>query len=67
VRWELEEMSGIVLRQFRVDRSHQHALDERAAKSSDAYQWVQTQAALLGKRRAIAASDQTTTGDEDRE
>jgi hypothetical protein len=40
---------------------------QRAAKSSDAYQWVQTQAALLGKRRAIAASDQTTTDDEDRE
>jgi hypothetical protein len=28
VHWELEEMSGTVLRQVRVDRSHQHALDE---------------------------------------
>jgi hypothetical protein len=28
VRWDLEELSGIALRQIRVDRSYQHALDE---------------------------------------
>ena len=28
VRWELEEFSGIALRQIRVDRGYQHALDE---------------------------------------
>jgi hypothetical protein len=28
VHWELEEMSGTVLCQVRVDRGHQHALDE---------------------------------------
>lgn len=28
VRWELEELSGIALRQVRVDRGYQHALDE---------------------------------------
>jgi hypothetical protein len=28
VRWELEELSGIALRQLRVDRGYQHALDE---------------------------------------
>jgi hypothetical protein len=38
---------------------------QRAAKSSDAYLWSQTQAALLGKRRAVASSDQAP--DDDRE
>jgi len=28
VRWELEEFSGIALRQIRVDRGYQYALDE---------------------------------------
>lgn len=28
VRWELAEFSGIALRQIRVDRGYQHALDE---------------------------------------
>jgi hypothetical protein len=28
VRWELEELSGIALRQVRVDRGYQYALDE---------------------------------------
>jgi hypothetical protein len=36
---------------------------ERTSKSPDAYLWAQTQAALLGKRRAIASA-QTTTSDE---
>ena len=31
----------------------------RAAKSSDAYMWAQTQAALLGKRRAVASGQMT--------
>lgn len=36
---------------------------ERTSKSPDAYLWTQTQAALLGKRRAIASA-QTMTSDE---
>jgi hypothetical protein len=40
---------------------------QRVAKSSDAYQWSQTQAALIEKRRAVANSDQATTPDDDRE
>jgi hypothetical protein len=28
VRWELEELSGVALRQVRVDRGYQYALDE---------------------------------------
>jgi hypothetical protein len=28
VSWELQEFSGIALRHMRVDREHQHALDE---------------------------------------
>jgi hypothetical protein len=28
VRWELQEISGMALRQVRVDREYQHALDE---------------------------------------
>lgn len=34
VRWELEEFSGIALRQVRVDRSYQHALDEARARAT---------------------------------
>jgi hypothetical protein len=36
---------------------------QRTSKSSEAYLWTQTQAALLGKRRAIADA-QTATSDE---
>jgi hypothetical protein len=28
VRWDLEEFSGVALRQVRVDRGYEHALDE---------------------------------------
>jgi hypothetical protein len=28
VRWKLQEISGMALRHFRVDREYQHALDE---------------------------------------
>jgi hypothetical protein len=34
VRWELEALSGIALRQVRVDRSYQHALDEARDRAS---------------------------------
>jgi hypothetical protein len=40
---------------------------QRAAKSSDAYQWSQTQAALIGKRRAVANNEQAMAPDDDRE
>src|SRR5271156_1482261 len=35
VRWELEEFSGIALRQVRVDRGYQHALDEARARATE--------------------------------
>lgn len=34
VRWELEEFSGIALRQVRVDRGYQHALDEARVRAT---------------------------------
>jgi hypothetical protein len=34
VRWELEEFSGIALRQVRVDREYQYALDEARDRSA---------------------------------
>jgi hypothetical protein len=34
IRWELEEFSGIALRQVRADRGHQYALDESRVRAS---------------------------------
>jgi hypothetical protein len=46
VRWELEEFSGGALRQVRVDRSYQHALDESRDRA--------TQFGILDDREEVA-------------
>ena len=47
VRWELEEFSGIALRQVRVDRSYQYALDEARDRA--------TQFGIVDEREEVVA------------
>jgi hypothetical protein len=47
VRWELEALSGIALRQVRVDRGYQHALDEARDRA--------TQFGIIDDREEVVA------------
>jgi hypothetical protein len=47
VRWELAEYSGIALRQVRVDRGYQHALDEGRHRA--------TQFGIVDEREEVVA------------
>ncbi|MGO9266572.1 MAG: hypothetical protein ACLQBA_17115 [Candidatus Binataceae bacterium] len=47
IRWELEEFSGIALRQVRVDRGYQHALDEARDRA--------TQFGIVDEREDVVA------------
>jgi len=47
IRWELQEFSGISLRQVRVDRLYQHALDEARARA--------TQFGIVDEREEVIA------------
>jgi hypothetical protein len=47
VRWELQEFSGIALRQVRVDRAFQHALDEARDRA--------TQFGIVDEREEVIA------------
>ncbi len=47
IRWELQEYSGIALRQVRVDRAFQHALDEARARA--------TQLGIVDEREEVVA------------
>jgi hypothetical protein len=47
IRWELQEFSGIALRQVRVDRGYQHALDEARNRA--------TQFGIVDEREEVVA------------
>jgi hypothetical protein len=52
VRWELAEYSGIALRQVRVDRGYQHALDRAAiGPPNSASPMNERRWSRIGKRR----------------
>lgn len=78
VRWELEELSGIALRQVRVDRGYQHALDEardRAARFGiiddreevvahwrDAHSWFAPPVIVMGNLLGTSVGDELLVG-----
>ncbi len=47
IRWELDEFSGVALRQVRVDRGYQHALDEARDRA--------TQFGIIDDREEVVA------------
>jgi hypothetical protein len=78
VRWELEELSGIALRQVRVDRAYQHALDEARDRATqfgivddreevvthwrDAHSWFVPPVIVTGDLLGMTAGHQLLVG-----